>query len=160
MSISIQHLRGSESDWSSHNIVVPDGEIMLVKVGNFYKVKVGNGISTAGVLPFLGVTQKTVNSFSGRFTLQNNYNYIFSEYPSNFNLALPTASGSNYEFRAAISFVTGDDEINFDLDESVYYTGDHTDEGYFTPECGYRYSIFFFWDGTYQAIVRAVPNEE
>ncbi len=160
MSLSIQHVRGSESDWSDHDdLVIPDGEIALVKVGNYYKMKIGNGVTQAGLLPFVGGTRKIVAENPSGFTLRNGYHYVFNLTPNRFLLHIEAPAGDNEEFVCSFSFNVGANGTDFEFDDLGYFTGDDTTYGNFNPQPMFHYNVFIFYDGIFQGIVRKTPYE-
>ena len=68
--LKIQHLRGSASDWTSRNPVLPEGEIG-VEIDTL-KIKVGNGTDTWTNLAYVGdhvSTAAGANEITHSFTM-------------------------------------------------------------------------------------------
>ena len=87
------------------------------------------------------------------FTLQNNTVY---HVPNVKKLPLSLPKDYDLDYCSMLCFDTRRSDCDFTLAD-VYFTGDDTVDGEFVPIEGKRYTVFIWYDSTFQAVVRGVP---
>lgn len=151
---SVRHLRGTESEWSSFDCVIPDGEIAILKThaGNC-KIKVGNGIDNFSSLP--SVTGDSVITDERNITLQHGKSYRLGEC-SLLTLEFPDRIDDDYY--CEFSFDSGVDASEIVFSNVVRLTGDGVADEELMPEAETHYTVFIWYDGELQGVVRGLPN--
>ncbi len=152
---SIRHLRADECEWKANDIVIPDGEIAILKTkaGNA-KIKIGNGEKKFSELPSLlgdiGKTEEGVN-----ITLLHANSYRLGERTA-LSISFPDVIDDDYY--SEISFDSGVDATEFTVYGRLRLTGDGVADEDFMPIPNTHYTIFIWYDGSMQGIVRGLPN--
>lgn len=152
---SIRHLRADESEWSSNDIVLPDGEIAILKTrGGNTKLKIGDGVLKFSELPsLLGDAQE--HDGYDTVTLLHGKSYRLGEVPS-LTVALPDVIDDDYY--SEISFDSGVDATEFEVIGRIRLSGDGVADEELMPEANTHYTVFVWYDGAVQGIVRGLPN--
>ena len=152
---SIRHLRGSSADWISNDIIVPDGELAIERQPHgLLKIKVGDGITRYSMLSSItGDTEKCEN---GIIRLKPSRRYRFGT-ASNITVSLPSAPDD--DFYCEISFDSPSDQTEFTVEGGkIRMTGDGVADYEFIPDPMTHYTVFIWYDGEYQGVVRGVSN--
>ena len=155
----IQHLRATEAEWASNDIVIPDGEIAILKLqGGRSMMKIGNGALKYSELPFaFGESARHSDNTVQVIELKHGTSHRCAEL---FSLTLVVPSSPDSDFGAEISFDSGKTPTDFTLvGREIRFTGDGTADGVFMPEENFHYNIFIWYDGTMQGVVRGIPND-
>lgn len=158
MTKSIRHLRATESSWGSSDIVIPDGEIAIVKTSaGESRLKVGDGEKKFSELHTLGGDYKklTTSSSGHKFTLENNMVY---HVPNVKSMTLTLPESYPLDFCCMVCMDTRRYQADFTLD-GVYFTGDDTFDGEFMPAEGKRYTLFIWYATEFQGVVRGIPYD-
>lgn len=151
---SIRHLRGDEEEWERYDAVIPDGEIAILKTrGGLSKIKVGNGFDTFSALPSL--TGDSVNTSEREITLMHGKSYRLGECES---LVLKFPSAIDDDYYAEVSFDSGADGTEFSTEKKVRLSGDGVADEELLPSENTHYTVFIWFDGELQGIVRGIPN--
>jgi len=150
---SIRHLRGNEADWAANDIVVPDGELAILYTGGGQtKLKVGDGVRRFSALPALIGNTSSIDA--DELTVEHGVTYRLGRRAA---LALRLPDAPDDDFFTEISFNSASYATEFEAEPKVTFTGDGTADGDFTPETKRNYTLFIWYDGTYQGVVRGVP---
>lgn len=151
---SIRHLRGTLSEWQNHDIVIPDGEIAILKSpGGISKIKLGNGKDKFSSLP--AITGESIKTDKREITLLHGRSYRLGECAS-LSLTIPTDIDDDYY--SEISFDSGIDATEFLINTAVRLTGDGVADEELMPRPKTHYTMFIWYDGALQGIVRGLPN--
>ena len=151
---SIRHLRGYEDEWNKYDAVIPDGEIAILKTrGGLSKIKIGNGNDTFSSLPSL--TGDSVSTSEREITLLHGKSYRLGECDS---LTLKFPSIIDDDYYSEISFDSGIDGTEFSTEQRVRLSGDGVADEELLPDENTHYTIFVWFDGELQGIVRGIPN--
>ena len=152
---SLRHLRATTAEWAANDIVIPDGEIALERTDSgVTKVKIGNGESAFSALPSLlgdsyEAKENTVRLASGAKYRCGSKNELI--------LILPNTV--DYDFYCEVSFDSPTDATELSIGgASVRLTGDECADGELLPEASMHYTIFIWYDGEYQGVVRGIRN--
>ena len=151
---SIRHLRAGENEWESNDIVIPDGEIAIVKTkGGNNNLKIGNGIDRFSNLPsLLGCTVKPEKT---SIIVMHAKTYRFGEIPE---LAISFPDTIDDDFYAEISFDSGIDATEFSTEQFIRFSGDGVADEEFMPKSHMHYTLCIWYDGSLQGVVRGLPN--
>lgn len=141
----IQHLRGSESDYQEHDLVVPDGELALLKRDDgTTAVKIGDGVRPFSALPYLGRTVREEQADSA-VTLANETEHRLP-LSSRVEIVLPEAICN--EFTSVVTFTSPNEGTTVIYPAGkILFIGDHTDGGIFVPEPRYHYVLCLRYNG-------------
>ena len=151
---SIRHLRGTEAQWLASDIVIPDGEIAIVNTeGGNRRLKIGNGIDKFSSLPYL--SGNSVESVSEQITLEHGRSYRLGT-ASYLTVTFPDKLDDDYY--SEISFDSGDDATEFAVNGRLRLTGDDVADEELMPKPNFHYTVFVWYDGALQGIVRGLPN--
>lgn len=152
---SIRHLRAGEAEWKQNDIVIPDGEIAILKTkaGNV-KIKIGNGESKFSELPSL-IGDIGKSEENGNITLLHGKSYRLGE-TAFLSISFPAVIDDDYY--SEISFDSGVDATEFSATGKLRLTGDGVADEDFMPSPNTHYTIFIWYDGSMQGIVRGLPN--
>lgn len=151
---SIRHLRGYEDDWENCDAVIPDGEIAILKThGGLSKIKIGNGIDKFSALPSL--TGDSVNTSEREITLMHGKRYRLGECES---VALKFPAVIDDDYYSEVSFDSGIYGTEFSTDKRVRLSGDGVANEKLLPNENTHYTVFIWYDGELQGIVRGIPN--
>ena len=151
---SIRHLRGTESEWAANDIVIPDGEIALLKTPTGrIKAKIGDGISRFSELSSLdGDALRT-----GDDTLDMKHGKLYRlGTVSGISIKLPRSPED--DFYTELSFTSGEDATEFISDTVIRFTGDDIAAEEFIPREKTHYNLFIWYDGEYQGVARGLAN--
>ena len=155
MKKSIRHLRADSAEWAANDAVIPDGEIALLKTdGGRVKMRVGDGARKFSELPSLdGDVNKSGES---AISLSHGVSYRRGELTF-LSLAIPKRHDD--DFYAEISFDSGDSPTELVISGApVTFTGDGVADGEFMPDANMHYTMFIWYDGRMQGVVRGAPN--
>lgn len=152
---SIKHLRADENEWKNHDIVIPDGEIAILRTkGGNLKIKIGNGEKKFSELPsLLGDAVLSENNRS--ITLLHGKSYRLGEVAS---VSIDFPSVIDDDYYSEISFDSGVDATEFEVTGKLRLSGDGVADEELLPEPNTHYTIFVWYDGSLQGIVRGLPN--
>lgn len=151
---SIRHLRGTSSEWEAYNPVIPDGEIAILKTkAGRSKIKVGNGSDNFSSLPSL--TGDSITTDEREITLLHGRTYRLGEC-SHLSVSFPSVIDEDYY--SEFSFDSGIDATEFVINSKVRLTGDGVADEDFMPAEKTHYTVFIWYDGELQGIVRGLPN--
>lgn len=152
---SIQHMRGTESEWDEYDLSIPDGEIAILKTKTGRrKIKVGDGSTVFSQLVSIG--GDTDNGDGNNIQLKSGISYRRGELLS---LKLTLPSSYDDDFYTDVSFDSGDNPTEFYISGgNVRFTGDGTADGEFMAEPNTHYTLFIWYDGSMQGVVRGIPN--
>ena len=151
---SVRHLRGTKADWERHDAIIPDGEIAILQsTPNPPKIKVGNGIDPFSALP--SITGDTVQTSENEITLYHGKSYRLGE-ANTLTISVPSPIDDDYY--AEISFDSGDDATELNMNAKIRLTGDGVADEELLPRPKTHYTIFVWYDGELQGIVRGLPN--
>jgi len=151
---SIRHLRGSESEWQAYDTVIPDGEIAILKTrGGVPKIKIGNGSDRFSSLPSL--TGDSVTTSAKSVTLNHGKSYRLGECQT-LEIEFPAIIDDDYY--SEISFDSGIDATEFSVNGKVRLSGDEVADEELLPKAKTHYTVFVWYDGELQGIVRGLPN--
>ncbi len=141
----IQHLRGSETDYQEHDLIVPDGELALLKRNDgTTAVKIGDGVRPFSALPFLGRTVRTEEENS-TVTLANETEHRLP-LSSRVEILLPETIAD--EFSSVLTFTSPNDGTTVIYPAGkILFIGDHTSGGIFIPEPRYHYVLTLRYNG-------------
>lgn len=153
---SVRHLRGTRDEWQTHDTVIPDGEIAILKSSDgIPKIKVGNGTDTFSNLPAITGDTVTVNKSESSVTLLHGRTYRLGEIDE-LNVKIPHSPDDDYY--AEISFDSGNDATEILFSTRVRLTGDNVADEELMPRPNTHYTVFIWYDGELQGIVRGLPN--
>ncbi len=151
---SVRHLRGTRSQWESYDAVIPDGEIAILKSDTgLPKIKIGNGADTFSALP--SISGDAVSIDGGSVTLLHGRSYRLGEV-SELTVNIPSTVDEDYY--AEISFDSGKDATELVFNKRVRLTGDGVADEELMPRAKTHYTLFIWYDGELQGIVRGLPN--
>ena len=152
---SVRHLRADESEWSGNDIIVPDGEIAILKTrSGGTRLKVGNGEKRFSELP--SITGEAVTEVGAKsITLRHGRSYRLGETAS-LQISFPDVMDDDYY--SEVSFDSGIDATELEFSKKVRLTGDGVADEDFLPSPKTHYTVFIWYDGELQGIVRGLPN--
>lgn len=151
---SVRHLRATESEWQSYDSVIPDGEIAILKTrAGMSKIKVGNGSDSFSSLPSL--TGDSLSTDEREITLMHGRSYRLGECEY-LSVSFPSVIDDDYY--CEFSFDSGVDPTEFVVNGRVRLTGDGVADEDFMPSAKHHYTVFIWFDGELQGIVRGLPN--
>ena len=151
---SIRHLRGNEADWAANDIIIPDGEIALVRTGGGNtKIKIGDGTRHFSALPSL--IGNTITADMQSIKIEHGISYRLG---TQYSIAAELPEKPDADFFAEVSFDSGRDATDFSVSGEITFTGDGTADGDFMPEANTHYTVFIWYDGSYQGVIRGVPH--
>ncbi len=158
MSHIIQHLRADREGWALHDIIPKDGELALLQTEDGGTlIKIGDGEHPFSELSSL--TGEVVNP-SGESLLLRHGEEARYDTLSALTLSFPTAIREDYY--AALSFDSPQNiptALSYPEAPKIYFSGDDVVEGVFIPDHSKHYSLFFWYDGRMQGLVRGVAVE-
>lgn len=151
---SIRHLRAAESEWLSNDVVIPDGEIVILKTrSGGTRLKVGNGKDKFSALPTLGTD--AVKATDGALTLHHGKSYRLGTSQA-LTLTLPETIDEDYY--SEVSFDSGADATELEIIGKIRLSGDDVADEDLMPKPNTHYTVFVWYDGDIQGIVRGLPN--
>ena len=152
---SVRHLRADESGWLANDTVIPDGEIAILKTkGGRMRLKVGNGKDKFSALPSLG-TDAVKESVTGALVLRHGKSYRLGEMQS-LTLSIPSVIDDDYY--SEVSFDSGIDATELETLGGIRLSGDDVADEELMPKTNTHYTVFVWYDGDVQGIVRGLPN--
>ena len=150
---SIKHLRGTAEEWQSYDIIVPDGEIAILKGSDGgAKIKIGNGRDKFSALPFFSAN--TVITAESTFTLENNRIYRLGRL-TEATFSLP--DNVDDDFYCEISFDTSESGADISFGSPITLTGDEAYETVIIADAEKHYTVCIWYDGRFQGAVRGAP---
>lgn len=154
MKKSIRLMRADTTTWKSLNPVIPDGEPIIEKTAaGAVRLKIGNGTDSFSALPsILGDTVKTAKE---NITLAHGKSFRLRAVPV-LNIAVPPVFDD--DFWCEVSFDSGDDATEFSVAGNIRFSGDGVADEELMPEAKTHYTLFIWYDGAFQGIVRGIPN--
>lgn len=156
MTKSIRHLRGSDTQWKNNDIIIPDGELAIMRTAaGSTKIKVGNGTDAFSALRSVGgdYIQYSVAPTKHVFTLEANMIY---HVPNARDLVLTLPASYDADFCCMICLDTRYCACDFSL-EGVYFSGDDVVDGEFVPVVSKSYTLFIWYGTGFQGVIRGVP---
>jgi hypothetical protein len=151
-------LRGNETEWAENDIVIPDGELAVLQHSSgITRIKIGNGTSRFSELQFVGqhLTKLTEDSAVLNPTGDGDYKCGIMR---SLTLTLPSVPEDGFSF--AVTFKSDTEVTNINITGgSIYFTGDGCADGTLYPDFKTSYTLFVWYDGSYQGVVRGVPYE-
>ena len=152
---SIRHLRGRESEWLLNDVVIPDGEIVILKTkSGGARLKIGNGVDKFSALPTLG-TDAVKRDGGGALTLHHGKSYRLGA-SQTLTLTLPETIDEDYY--SEVSFDSGADATELEIVGKIRLSGDDVADEELMPKANTHYTVFVWYDGDVQGIVRGLPN--
>jgi hypothetical protein len=152
---SVRHLRADENGWLANDIVIPDGEIAILKTkGGRARIKVGNGIDKFSALPSLG-TDAVKENGTGALILGHGKSYRLGQVQS---LALSIPPEIDDDYYSEVSFDSGTDATELEIIGRIRLSGDDVADEELMPKANTHYTVFVWYDGELQGIVRGLPN--
>lgn len=158
MSHIIQHLRATREGWALYDIIPKDGELALLQMEDGGAlIKIGDGEH-----PFSELASLTgeVVSRSGDTLLLRHGEEARYDSLSALTLSFPTVIREDYY--AALSFdspAAAPTALSYPKEPKIFFSGDDVAEGVFVPDVAKHYSLFFWYDGRMQGLVRGVALE-
>lgn len=158
MSHTIQHLRANREGWALHDIIPADGELALLQIGDGGTlIKIGDGERPFSELASL--TGEVVRGSSDQLLLRHGEEARY-DVLSSLTLSFPYVIREDYY--AALSFDSPQNTptaLSYPEAPKIYFSGDDVSEGIFVPDVKKHYSLFFWYDGRMQGLVRGVTVE-
>lgn len=152
---SIQHLRADRAGWEQNDIIPLDGEIALLRTEDGGTlIKIGDGEHPFSTLASL--TGEVKNGSGDSHILCHGEDLRFGALPS-FSLALPAVIREDYY--ASLTFDSPSDAptaLSYPAEPKIHFTGEDVAEGIFVPDAGKHYTVFLWYDGKMQGLVRGV----
>lgn len=154
--ISDAPIYGTQAWWEANDNVITKGRIVfLEKADGRFQLRVGDGTTHFTDLPAIGEFRVDPEALPFG-TLESGYDY-----------RIGNAEGVEYffpetipdDFHALVSFNSGAEATVLYTDDDCVFTGDDCSKGIFTPISNKKYTVFFWYDGTKQAIVRGIPTD-
>lgn len=147
----IQHLRGTRGNWEENDLVIPDGELALLREGNRTRIKVGDGVTPFTKLPFTDGAVKHLTE--GGHVFLSTGDDVRLGACAQLTLNLPDTLDE--DFYATVTFDSpSGTPTAFTSAQRIVMTGDNTDEGEFIPVPACHYTVLVWYDGTLQGLVR------
>ena len=152
----IQHLRADREEWSQHDIIPADGEIALLKTEDGGTlVKIGDGDHRFSELDSL--TGEVSNKSGEYLILRHGEEARYGLLPL---LYMTFPQSIREDFYASVSFDSPSGLVPTSLvypaTPKIYFSGDDVFEGIFVPAADKHYTLFFWYDGRFQCVVRGV----
>ena len=156
--VAIRHLRGTEAEWAASDAVAKDGELALLYTDSGRtRIKVGNGTSPFSELPFIDGDVKNETPDEGVAAAEPlcGEDLRFGTCTS-LSLAVPAEPDDDYY--ALVTFDSGEVATVFTDQSGICFTGDDTTEGTFLPVENKHYTVFVWYDGAMQGLIRGVAH--
>lgn len=151
---SITHLRGTEDAWARNDVIIPDGELAIIKTkGGGARVKLGDGVSRFSELP--GITGEPKECAEDEIVLLHGRSYRLGTKDA-LTISFPTVIDDDYY--TEITFDSGIDATEFNVIGELSLTGDDVADRELMPREKTHYTVFIWYDGTLQGIVRGLKN--
>lgn len=158
MSQIIQHLRANREGWALYDIIPKDGELALLQMEDGGAlIKIGDGEHPFSELPSL--TGEVVSRSGDALLLRHGEE---ARYDSLSALSLSFPAVIREDYYAAISFdspSTAPTALSYPEAPKIFFSGDDVIDGIFVPDISKHYSLFFWYDGRMQGLVRGVTLE-
>ena len=140
----IQHLRGNESDFREHDLIVCDGELALLRrEDGSTAVKIGDGVRPFSALPFLGRTVRHEESGTVRLCHDTEHRLSLTE---RVDLSLPDTVPDDFFVTLTFSTPLTGATLSYPAG-SILFVGDHTQDGVLIPEARYYYTLTLRYNG-------------
>lgn len=154
MKKSIRLMRAESAVWQSIDPVIPDGEPVIERTAaGVVRLKIGNGSESFSSLPsLLGDAVRTEENV---ITLAHGKSFRLGSTPY---LVIKLPKTYDDDFFSEISFDSGDDATEFAIEGKVRLSGDGVADEELMPEAKTHYTIFIWYDGAFQGVVRGIPN--
>ena len=150
--MTIRHLRATAAAWAAHDVIVPDGELALLKEDGRVRIKVGDGVRRFSELPFIDGTVR--ESTETDLTLAIGDDVRLGACTA---LSITLPSVPEEDFYAMVTFDSPyEGATQLTLSQKVTLTGDDTVEGKLRAAAGRHYSLLIWNDGRLQGLVRGV----
>ena len=155
----IQHLRADREGWAQYDIIPKDGELALLKTEDGGTiVKIGDGEHRFSELSSLTgeVSNKTDVALVLRHGEDARYGALALLY-----MSFPPSIREDYYASVSFDSPSGQTPTSFVYPETpkIHFSGDDVIDGVFVPDTGKHYSLFFWFDGRMQGLVRRVDLE-
>jgi len=151
----IQHLRGTRGNWEDNDLVIPDGELALLRENGRTRIKIGDGSTPFSKLPFTDGAIKQLSGGGHVFLCTGDDVRLGA--CAQLMLNLPDVIDE--DFYATVTFDSPSNTATvFGTSHSIVMTGDNTDAGCFIPVPGCHYTVLVWYDGTMQGLVRGADT--
>ena len=155
----IQHLRADRDGWAQNDIIPKDGELALLKTedgGTF--IKIGDGEHRFSELTSL--TGEVSNKSGESLVLRHGEEARYGTLPLLY-MTFPQSIREDYYASVSFDSPSGSTPTSFVYPETpkIYFSGDDVIDGVFVPDASKHYSLFFWYDGRMQGLVRRVDLE-
>lgn len=158
MSHIIQHLRANREGWALYDIIPKDGELALLQMEDGGTlIKIGDGEHPFSELSSL--TGEVVSRSGDNLLLRHGEE---ARYDSLSALTLSFPAVIREDYYASISFdspSTSPTALSYPEAPKIFFSGDDVVDGIFVPDLSKHYSLFFWYDGRMQGLVRGVALE-
>ncbi len=155
MSKIIQHLRADRAGWEQNDIVPMDGELALLRTEDGGTlIKIGDGEHPFSALDSL--TGEVKSGSGDSHTLCHGEDLRFGALTA-LALSFPTLIREDYY--ATLSFDSPSDAptaLSYPAEPKIHFTGEDVLEGIFIPDAGKHYTVFLWYDGKMQGLVRGI----
>ena len=154
----IRHLRGNAETWRTHDGVVRDGELALLKTEDGrYRVKIGDGETPFSALPYIEGRILRQEGDSCAVTLTTGLD-IRAGVLSMLSLSLPDPIPE--DLYSVISFDSAGTPTTVEyLFQGALFSGDSVSDGVHTPEPNTHYTLMLWYDGRLHCHSRGVAYE-
>ena len=155
----IQHLRADREGWALHDIIPKDGELALLQTEDGGTlIKIGDGTHRFSELASL--TGEVSNKTGETLLLRHGEEARFGTLRT-LNFSFPASIREDYYASVSFDSPSGSVPTSFVYPETpkIYFSGDDVIDGVFVPDAAKHYSLFFWYDGRMQGLVRRVDLE-
>ena len=154
MKKSIRLMRADSSAWERINPVIADGEPVIERTAaGSVRIKIGNGKDRFASLPSL--LGDTVKTDAARIELSGGKSFRLGTVPA-LHLVMPKVYDD--EFSCEVSFDSGADATELEIIGKIRLSGDDVADEELMPKANTHYTVFVWYDGDVQGIVRGLPN--
>jgi hypothetical protein len=148
-------MRADSACWQRTNPVIPDGEPVIERTAaGSVRIKIGNGTDRYSALPSL--LGDAVKASGSQIQLAGGKSFRLGTVPA-LHLSLPKIHDE--DFFCEVSFDSGVDATEFSTSEHIRFSGDGVADEELMPIAKTHYTLFIWYDGSFQGIVRGIPNE-
>ena len=149
--------RDTENLWRAINPILRNGEIAVVQSPTgYHRLLIGNGSSAYSDLIPIGGGVKTITGEDVSLTPRHGADLRLGTLTS---LAISLPDSYEEDYYAFFSFDSGVTPTAFSYtDGAILFTGDDVEDGVFVPLAGKHYSLFLWYDGMMQCIVRGMER--
>lgn len=155
----IQHLRADRDGWAQYDIIPKDGELALLKTEDGGTlVKIGDGEHRFSELDSL--TGEVSNKTDEALVLRHGEDARYGELALLY-MSFPPIIREDYYASVSFDSTSGQTPTSFIYPETpkIHFSGDDVIDGVFVPDAAKHYSLFFWYDGRMQGLVRRVDLE-